>query len=409
MANVGGPTAIRYSAAVRAALPPFIATRPLVLVLGLLGLSVFGYSQGGPPFRVSDSEVWNLPARWDAGWYLGIASDGYSTRTLGAQNIAFFPLYPMLMRAGGLLLGGHRGDPAAPDPSNAVKMLNAGVLLSLCAFFGALVFLYRLAREDLDEEQARGALLLAATYPFAVFFSAPYTESLFLLTAVAAFYYFRQGRALPAAVWGFAAGLTRPNGCLLSVPLALMLLGRIWSPLRRGAVAQSESRPNTGVQIATLAAAAAMPGVAMLLYSAFVWTITGRPFGWVEVQAGWGRVYAVPFIWEYKHVAEYGFYDYSVTQPLNLLNTMASIGAIALIWPVTCRLGMAYGAFVALNIVPTLATGMLGTGRYTSVLFPNFLFLSQATTGTGRSALATGFAVLQGLAAILFFTWRTML
>jgi hypothetical protein len=413
MAHFGGAAAIWKSPAIRAALPPFIATRPLVLALGLAGLAVFGYTQGGPPFRAAASEVWNLPARWDAGWYLGIASDGYSQQTHRGQNVAFFPLFPMLMRAGGMLLGSHRVMPSTFEASAAVKMLTAGVAISLGAFLAAMVFLYRLAREDLDEEQSRASLLLTASYPFAVFFSAPYTESLFLLTAVATFYYFRRGRPLPAAMWGFATGLTRPNGCFLSVPLALMLLGRLWPQLRRGAVSAGEvpvaGVPNRWRRNVGLAAAAAMPGIAMLMYSAYVWQLTGRPFSWVEVQAGWGRVYGIPFIWEYKYVSQYGLYDYTVTQPLNLLNTVASLAAIALIWPVTRRLGVAYGAFVALNIIPTLTTGMLGTGRYTAVLFPNFLFLGLTMSGTGRTGLATAFAVLQGLAAILFFTWRTMI
>jgi hypothetical protein len=375
----------------------------------MLGLAVFGYAHGAPPFRVATNEIWNLPARWDAGWYLGIASDGYSSRALGGYNVAFFPLFPMLMRAGGILLGTPTGTSSVFGAPPAARMLAAGVIIALAAFFAALVYLYRLAREDLNADQSRASLLLLASYPFAVFFSAPYTESLFLLTAVATFFHFRRGHAVPAALWGFAAGLTRPNGCLLSVPLVLMLLGALWAPLRRGAVRSDGDGRLTLSRTVALIGAAAMPGLAMLAYSAFVWSLTGRPFGWVEVQAGWGRAYGVPFIGEYKQIAEYGFYDYSTTQPLNLLNSIASLAAIALIWPVTRRLGLAYGAFVALNIIPTLATGMLGAGRYTSVLFPNFLVLGLMLTGTGRAALATAFGVLQGLGAILFFTWRAML
>ena len=55
-----------------------------------------------------------------------------------------------------------------------------------------------------------------AAYPFAVFFSAPYTEALFVLGAVAAFYHFRRAEWLQAAAWGLLVGLTRPNGCFLS-------------------------------------------------------------------------------------------------------------------------------------------------------------------------------------------------
>jgi hypothetical protein len=393
----------------QAARPVFLATRPTVLILGLLSLSVFGYSDGAPPFRLSTNEVSNLLARWDTGWYLGIAREGYrwDEHVTGSQNVAFFPLYPTLMRWTGALLGNRQ----APEwtifgAPRRIKLLVGGLIISLGAFFWALVYLYRLAREDLDDSQARTALALLACYPFAVFFSAVYTESLFLLTTVAAFFHFRRGEALPAAGWGFAAGLTRPNGCLLSLPLALMLLGRLWEPLRRGAVSRDESRPSS--HPAALALAAAMPGLAMLAHTTYIFWLTGRPFAWVETQAGWGRSYGIPFSYEVAHIAEHGLYGFSFGQPLNMMNTVAALVALALIWPTTRSLGIAYSAFTIVNLVPTLTTGMLGVGRYTSVLFPNFLVLGLLIPVRKRFAWIAAFAVLQGLAAVLFFTWRTM-
>ena len=70
---------------------------------------MIGYPPGAPPWRGSDSELLNLPLRWDAGWYLQIAENGYSySPRAGAeaqQNIVFFPAYPMATRVVGLLLG----------------------------------------------------------------------------------------------------------------------------------------------------------------------------------------------------------------------------------------------------------------------------------------------------------------
>ncbi len=66
-------------------------------------------------------------------------------------------------------------------------------------------------------------------YPFALFYSAAYTESLFLLTVVAACYHFERDELWQAGLWGLIAGLTRPNGCLLSVVLALMAIRPLWS------------------------------------------------------------------------------------------------------------------------------------------------------------------------------------
>jgi hypothetical protein len=51
---------------------------------------------------------WDGFARYDAGWYYDIAAHGYAYVEGGRNNLAFFPLYPLLMRGGGYLLGGEQ-------------------------------------------------------------------------------------------------------------------------------------------------------------------------------------------------------------------------------------------------------------------------------------------------------------
>src|SRR3989454_12557613 len=109
------------------------------------------------------------------------------------------------MRWGGALLGGHP--------------LLAGTIVSLAAFAGAVSVLYRLAAHELGEEKAWPVILLLSTYPYAVFYSVAYTESLFLFLTVSAFYAMRRGYLLPAALAGLGAGLARPNGVWLALPL----------------------------------------------------------------------------------------------------------------------------------------------------------------------------------------------
>src|SRR5207253_7773676 len=41
----------------------------------------------------------NMWSRWDTGWYLEIAKSGYSYRPGYPSSVAFFPLYPLLIRA----------------------------------------------------------------------------------------------------------------------------------------------------------------------------------------------------------------------------------------------------------------------------------------------------------------------
>ena len=58
---------------------------------------------------------------------------------------------------------------------------------------------------------------------------------------------------------------------------------------------------------------------------------------------------------------------------------------------------------------PLLFGGVLSMGRTTSLLFPMFLYLALVLTDRRRQTLVGGFACVQGLAAVLFFTWHRFL
>lgn len=149
--------------------------------------------------------------RWDSIHYIDIAVYGYRS----AQDTVFFPLYPLLIKVLGAVVG-----------SNVV----AGVLISVASFAVALVLLHRLTSAELNAPAADAAVLLLAFAPLAFYFSAVYTESFFLALAVGTFYAARQQRWVLACLLAAAAAVTRVPGVLLVVPLALLW----WrSPRRR--------------------------------------------------------------------------------------------------------------------------------------------------------------------------------
>ena len=82
------------SPALRTAGAVFAGSRPAIVLAGLLAVLMFGYPPGAPPWRDYDNELMNLPLRWDAGWYLQIAENGYryipEAGTGAQQNIVFF-------------------------------------------------------------------------------------------------------------------------------------------------------------------------------------------------------------------------------------------------------------------------------------------------------------------------------
>jgi hypothetical protein len=395
--------------AMRAGAAVTLGTRPAIFFVGYVAIFAFGFVGGQqPPVRFFESELLNMPVRHDAGWYLQIAIYGYEyVRNAAAdfqQNIVFFPAFPLLMR-GLALLGGNTW----------LAYVTAGTLISIAAFAVALAYLYLLARDFLSDDQSRAALWLLAAYPFALFYGALYTESLFLLAVVGAFYHLRRREFLAAAAWACLVGLTRPNGFLLGAPLGILAVSP-WLPARfAGGAAPSrvdEGAPSRDVGgwlvPALLVAASAALGV--VAYSWYVWSLTGDPLTWLKLHEAWGRRYTG--LWfivgaRYAFVAEHGWQAYMTQLHHDLLNALGALFVIAAAWPVSRRFGLAYGVFILINILPPLASGeLLSAGRFSSVLFPAFLWLAAVVPQGSRPGWIVAFAAIQALNAAMFYTWR---
>ena len=91
---------------------------------------------GGPHRRSCHGwqGVFTAFERQDALWFLRIATTGYAA---GDGSAAFFPLYPLVVRAVSWIVGGHP--------------LFAAMLVSNLAFFGSLVVLYDLTVREFSE------------------------------------------------------------------------------------------------------------------------------------------------------------------------------------------------------------------------------------------------------------------
>jgi hypothetical protein len=210
------------------------SSRLLVWVAGMSAVLAFG---SGPvrnafdPPGVTRGFGWlgNLlaapAARWDAAWYLVIAHYGYrpDLSAFTSSRTAFFPLYPL-----GLSAISHIGVPPVV----------AGVLLSVAALAIALYGIHRLTTLELARggrariglpsvdagEVARLAVLVTAFAPMAFYFSADYSESLYLALSVGVFLCARQGRWAWVGVLGALAAAERSTGLVLMLPAAMLYL-----------------------------------------------------------------------------------------------------------------------------------------------------------------------------------------
>lgn len=143
---------------------------------------------------------------WDGLWYKLIAEQGYLEHFTASS--AFFPLYPWLMKLGHNLTG--------------LPVETVGWFISRLAFLGALIMISALVAQDFDITIARWTIVAIAVFPTSFFFGAVYTESLFLLLAVATLWAARKNDWLLAVILCFLAVLTRSAGIMLGIPMAIL-------------------------------------------------------------------------------------------------------------------------------------------------------------------------------------------
>jgi hypothetical protein len=332
---------------------------------------------------------WDTFARYDSGWYYGIASQGYAYLGEGRNNIAFFPLYPLLMRAGGQLLGGRQED-----------FYFAGVVVSWLAFAFAMALLYRLARLDLPPESSQRAVLYCAVFPSAFFFGVVYSESLFLLTLVGAVVALRERRWWLAAVAGAAMTATRVNGVMFTPALA-------W-------IAWQSAPPDTRSRTTALAAAgASLIGIG--LYTAFTFAISGTVWAWYSSITHWGYFPGgnpMAGLFGVGRALVADPYTYLVDDPLapyDSINFVAAAFALLTVPFVWMRFGFGYVLVIVLGLSLPLSSGQPeGLARYCAVLFPMPVLLGSLQGETRHHGLMGLSLMLYTTVLIFFVTVRPM-
>lgn len=365
------------------------ATRAATFFIGFMANLLYG-RPAAPAFAMpfGTEKFAEIFAAWDSGWYFDIARRGYYYDPATQSSIAFFPLYPLLMRAVAWPFGG-----------GAWALWTSGIVISCVAFVLALVALHRLTeRITGDRETARRTVLYLAVFPFSLFFTRVYAESLFLLTSVLAVSRAWEGRWARAGVWGALATLTRPNGILIALPLALLALG---------------GRPSWRA-LAGRAAWLALIPAALAGYSAFVYGMSGDPLGWLSSQAQWNYSLGHPpwqqLLGMIDRVVRYGAYDYffvSPMAPFRLFHGVAALLFLGLTPLVFKRFGVALGCYVLASLlVPLSGDALEGIGRYAAVLFPGFMVLGGLRSPRMHESMLIAGSLFLALFVCLFVTLR---
>jgi hypothetical protein len=405
----GAPAQAAVRSSVQVAWSAFWRSRLLIWVAGCAGLALlgsFGYEKLVDPVGVTSAfgKLGNLltaPAlRWDTIWYLQIAHDGYGT----AREPAFYPLYPLLMRGGSLLTG-----------STAL----AGIAISAAALFAGLVIVHRLTALELGERSAGAAVNLLAFTPMAIFFSAVYTESLFLALSAGTFYAARRERWWAAGLLGALAAMTRATGVVLVLPVLILFF---YGP--RGAHPDRASgaaflRPRYGFAPQVLWAALIPAGMAAFAgYLALRGYDLSAPLHAEE--RFWGRHFVQPLAviahgasaaWRELRLATSSVTVNGYERQALIQFAAFAVSAAALIG-VFRRLPFAYGAYAGCALLMSLSSEAMGKAlvsfdRYAAVVFPLYMWAGgwAAERGYTRKLVVMSSLALCGF-AVEFATWR---
>lgn len=316
--------------------------------------------------------------RWDSGFYIRIANEGYAASyDSGDAHIAFFPLYPHLIRAVAVVF---TFGATSLDAFNI-----AGIVISSLATLALFVGLYQLARLDYDEHTSRLSVLYLAAFPMSFFLLAVYTESLFMALAVWAFWAARKNRWLLAGGLAALAVLSKNQGVLLVAALGIEYLYQIrFNPKRLDWRILTFGLP-------ALAQAGWM-GINILTY--------GDPFHYVKsAQEIFARFFAWP-TYTLRLATERFFTDRSPGSilprnydsgydldsilwdyPITL--AFMGLGAVSVIALWLKKFRLSYLAFFALCLAqplfsPNRVSILASLPRYLLIIFPAFLLLALA-------------------------------
>ena len=333
--------------------------------------------------------------QFDGGWYGNIADQGYALIEGAQSNVAFFPLYPLTMRALRDVFGSSYG---------------AGIAVTFLCGLAAAVLFRRWCSGRIDPASAETALVLLVLYPYSWYLvGAVYADALYLLAGLAAFLALERDRPLVAGLLGALATATRPVGPAIVVALAVRQLER------RGALRTTERRflrRTWTIPVSIDRRRVRLGDVTVLLsalgfaaYSGFLWWRWGDPLLFSTVQKYWNQS-SGPVTVLKLHLA--GIIVFKPAERwLYILGCLfqggLSVGAVLLVPRIRRTFGWGYASLVLLSMaIPLVGSkDFQGLGRYLLAAFPVFAWAGSWLTG--RSA-RTRRAVLAG-SAVLLLTW----
>lgn len=339
----------------RVVFPLYISVQVALLVISFYAPSSMILAQHADWSYNSLGVLWRSWLRWDSVHYLNLAQNGYPLHF--AADVAFFPLFPLLVHIMTFLL-----------PNALID----GLLLSHFASLILMFVLYQLVKEELGEKAAKYSLLCLIIFPTALFLWAAYPESLFLCLITLSFYAMHHRSWWLAGIFGLFACLARPNGFLLLVPFCYEYLRQHdfhWRTIRWDVLS------------------ALLLPLGVLLFAVYCTIRYGDPLAFSHAQSFWLRTWNYPWHGIVKSLrialsSSNVFWSLCMLS-LDLLPNLLALALIVIALFARNRLGIHHWTYtfyaVALWLFSNSNFGdtkpLIGVGRNTLMILPLYLML----------------------------------
>ncbi|MFE9422188.1 glycosyltransferase family 39 protein [Kitasatospora sp. NPDC006697] len=321
--------------------------------------------------------TWDVLGSWDGKWYQRIAVQGYHPESIAAvggvqhlhqNSVAFFPLYPALMRLVSQVTG--------------IGAYGAGMVVAILSSVAAAIGIYLIADELAGPRAGVIAAALWAVVPGSGVEWAVYSDSLFVALAAFACYCVMTRRWLHAGALTCVAGLNRPT--------AAALVGAV---VVAGAIALARRRDGW------------RPLAAILLAP---WGLVGY-LGWVGYRMGQLDAYTVLERTQWSHYFDGGTFTLQTTLTLmygrhlawadfqvpNMISVFLLLSLpVLVVLMLRLRLPAVLNAYALLTILLVLPNVQLycNLSRYLLPAFPLFLPLAFALRRVKTPGLAATLA-----------------
>jgi hypothetical protein len=292
-------------------------------------------------------------AQWDSGWYHEIATEGYSYVAGRQSSVAFFPAYPLVIRALGVLV----------DDAYV-----AGIVVTTLCGAGVAALLALWLRLRLSAPAAWAALLAFLLFPYAFYlYGVVYADALFIAALLGAFLLLEADRPVLAGLAGAVATGARPIGVVLVIGLAVRALER------RDAFADWHRARwvDAGVLLSMLG---------LVAWCAYLWSRFDDPFAFAAAQGAWDQGAGAETWLKLQFFRDITDLRSPRAWVLFMAHPILTVAAACLVPRVFRRFGAGYGVYTALLVgLSALSTkNFFGMARYLLAAFPIFAVVGEA-------------------------------